>query len=95
MDMSFSDTDEHGQGFCRRSFQTRTVEREGRLTSQIAVPNGAFDSPRLKRPASAQRWALRAGKSPAHGFHQAASVWFRVFPCPKMPFEKSLMNNPG
>jgi len=38
----------------------------------------ALDNPHAKKPASAQRWALRAGKSPAHGSGPCSSVFFRV-----------------
>jgi len=42
---------------------------------------GALDSLPQTRTAGAQRRALRAGKSPAHGFYPCPSVFFRVLLC--------------
>jgi len=42
-DKSFLDTDEHGQGFCRRPFQGQNVERAARNAGGRFMPACEFD----------------------------------------------------
>jgi hypothetical protein len=55
----------------------------------------AFDSPFRAGTTSAKRWRLRRGKSSCTPTKTERSAFIRVFPRPKLHFDRMFMNNPG
>jgi hypothetical protein len=71
----------------------RTLARpEERIPDKHSV---ALDSPFRASTTSAKRWRLRRGKSSCTPTKTERSAFIRVFPRPKLHFDRMFMNNPG